>query len=32
MKKTYTAGNIPEIKLEAVANGVKVVATSETNN
>ena len=29
-EKTYTAGNIPEIKLEAVANGVKIVATSET--
>ena len=29
-EKTYTAGNIPEIKLEAVSNGVKVNATSET--
>ena len=29
-EKTYTAGNIPEIKLEAVSNGVKVIATSET--
>lgn len=28
-EKTYTAGNIPEIKLEAVSNGVKVIATSE---
>lgn len=29
-EKTYTVGNIPEIKLEAVSNGVKVIATSET--
>lgn len=28
-EKTYTVGNIPEIKLEAVSNGVKVTATSE---
>lgn len=28
-EKTYTAGNIPEIKLEAVSNGVKVIASSE---
>ena len=27
--KTYTVGNIPEIKLEAVSNGVKLTATSE---
>ena len=29
-EKTYTVGNIPEIKLEAVSNGVKLTATSET--
>ena len=28
-EKTYTVGNIPEIKLEAVSNGVKLTATSE---
>lgn len=28
-EKTYMAGNIPEIKLEAVANGVKLTATSD---
>lgn len=28
-KKEYTAGKIPEIQLEAVENGVKVIATSE---
>ena len=28
-EKTFIAGNIPEIKLEAVANGVKVTVTSE---
>lgn len=28
-KKTYIAGNIPEIELEAIANGVKIIATSE---
>ena len=28
-EKTYTTGNIPEIKLEAVSNGVKLTATSE---
>ena len=28
-KKEYTAGKIPKIELEAVENGVKVVATSE---
>ena len=28
-EKTYTVGNIPEIKLEAVSNGVKLIATSE---
>ena len=28
-EKTYTVGNIPEIKLEAVSNGVKITATSE---
>lgn len=28
-EKTYTVGNIPEIKLEAVSNGVKIIATSE---
>lgn len=28
-EKTYMVGNIPEIKLEAVANGVKLTATSE---
>ena len=28
-EKTYTVGNIPEIKLEAVANGVKLISTSE---
>lgn len=27
--KTYSVGNIPEIKLEAVSNGVKIIATSE---
>ncbi len=29
-EKTYTVENMPEIKLEAVSNGVKVTATSET--
>jgi len=29
LEKTFVAGNIPEIELEAVANGVKVNATSE---
>ncbi len=29
IEKTFIAGNIPEITLEAVANGVKVIATSE---
>lgn len=29
LEKTFIVGNIPEIKLEAVANGVKVTATSE---
>ncbi len=28
-EKTYTAGNIPEIKLAAVSNGVKISASSE---
>lgn len=28
-EKTYNAGNIPEIKLEAVSNGVKLIASSE---
>lgn len=28
-EKTFIAGNIPEIELEAVANGVKIIATSE---
>ena len=28
-KKEFTVGNLPEIKLEAVANGVKVTVTSE---
>lgn len=28
-EKTYTAGNIPEIKLAAVSNGVKIIASSE---
>ena len=28
-EKTYTVGNIPEIKLEAVSNGVKIISTSE---
>lgn len=28
-QKEYTVGNIPEIKLEAVSNGVKLTATSE---
>lgn len=28
-KKTYTVGNIPEIKLEAVANGVKIISSSD---
>lgn len=28
-EKTFIAGNIPEIQLEAVANGVKIIATSE---
>lgn len=28
-EKTFIAGNIPEIKLEAVANGVKIIASSE---
>lgn len=27
--KEYTVGNIPEIKLEAVSNGVKIIVTSE---
>ena len=29
IEKTFVAGNIPEITLEAVSNGVKVTATSE---
>ena len=29
LEKTFVAGNIPEIELEAVANGVKVIVTSE---
>ena len=29
-EKTFTVGNIPEMKLEAVSNGVKITATSET--
>ena len=29
LEKKFIAGNIPEIKLEAVANGVKIIATSE---
>ncbi|MBQ2836411.1 MAG: hypothetical protein IJE68_06220 [Clostridia bacterium] len=29
LEKTFVAGNIPEITLEAVANGVKVIATNE---
>ena len=29
LEKTFIVGNIPEIKLEAVSNGVKVIATSE---
>lgn len=29
-EKEYTVGNIPEIKLEAVSNGVKVIAASES--
>ena len=29
LEKTFIAGNIPEITLEAVSNGVKVIATSE---
>ncbi len=28
-QKTYTAGNIPEIALEAVSNGVKIIASCE---
>ena len=28
-EKTYTVGNIPEINLEAVSNGVKIISTSE---
>jgi len=28
-QKTYIAGNIPEIELEAIANGVKIIAISE---
>ena len=28
-EKTFIAGNIPEIELEAVANGVKIIASSE---
>ena len=28
-QKTYTVGNIPKIQLEAVSNGVKIIATSE---
>jgi len=28
-EKTFIAGNIPEITLEGVANGVKIIATSE---
>lgn len=31
LEKTFVAGNIPEIKLEAVANGIKLIATSEEN-
>lgn len=31
LEKTFIAGNIPEIKLEAVANGIKLIATSEEN-
>ena len=29
-EKTFVVGNIPEIKLEAVSNGVKIIVTSET--
>lgn len=29
LEKTFIVGNIPEIKLEAVSNGVKVIVTSE---
>jgi len=29
LEKTFVAGNIPEIVLEAVSNGVKLIATSE---
>lgn len=29
VEKTFVAGNIPEIELKAVANGVKVIITSE---
>lgn len=28
-EKTFVAGNIPEIKIEGVTNGIKVIATSE---
>jgi len=31
LEKTFIAGSIPEIKLEAVANGIKLIATSEEN-
>ena len=29
LEKTFIVGNVPEIKLEAVANGVKVIVTSD---
>lgn len=29
LEKKYVAGNVPEITLQAVANGVKIIATSE---
>ena len=31
IEKTFIVGNIPEIKLESVENGVKIIATSEIN-
>ena len=31
LEKTFIAGNIPEIALEGIANGVKVIVTSEEN-